>query len=791
MRASLNVSHLALALTALAAAAPGAEAAEPPLDPERVAAIAAMLPERPEGLGRPIADRAAWERFAAETAEMKILERATALLEEPIPEQPDDLYLEFSRNGNRTRWERVSSQRRGRVSTLVLAECVENKGRFLPAIEAILEALCAERTWVMPAHDAKLTNFHGTQVTIDLGSSGLAWNLATADWLLGDRLQPAIRQRLRERLRHFILDPYLATLDGKRNADWWMHTTSNWNSVCLAGVTGTALAQIESREERARFVAAAERYSRNFLKGFTPDGYCSEGLGYWNYGFGHFVLLSEAVRRATGSKLDLLAQPEAAAPATFAARIQIQSGVSPAFADCGVRAQPDQWSMWLLNRRFRLGLPQYETLAMGRRDSLFATMLYCFPDSLPPIGEKTTVGPRIRSWFQDAGILISRPAEGSNCRMAVALKGGNNAEHHNHNDLGSYVVVLGDRAVLLDPGSETYSARTFSARRYESNLLNSYGHPVPVVAGKLQQPGREAVAKVLRTNFTEKSDTLELDLTSAYPVPELVQLKRAFVYSHEGAGSLTVTDQVELTSPQSFGTALVTLGGWRRLDDGALMVYDVDEAVRVEIDTGGAAYTITAEEIREDAPVLPTRIGIALEQPVKKATVTLKITPFEGPTSDGTGNLLRNGGFEYGTWGWNLPRNGQGELSTERAATGKHSLKITDNDTKAGSNVTSGRIPAEAGREMEVSGKVFHVTGEGIGMYVHYLNARGEMLNEKDERGGIAPVGTLAGQAGQWVPFSYRFTTPPETAAIRLWIHSFNASLVEAFLDDLEVRPVK
>jgi hypothetical protein len=43
-------------------------------------------------------------------------------------------------------------------------------------------------------------------------------------------------------------------------------------------VTGTALAQVEERRERAEFVAAAEKYCRNFLRGFTPDGYCSEGL---------------------------------------------------------------------------------------------------------------------------------------------------------------------------------------------------------------------------------------------------------------------------------------------------------------------------------------------------------------------------------------------------------------------------------------------------------------------------------------------------------------------------------
>ena len=44
----------------------------------------------------------------------------------------------------------------------------------------------------------------------------------------------------------------------------------------------------------------------NFLKGFTPDGYCGEGTGYWNYGFGHYVLLSEEIRLATGGQIDLL-----------------------------------------------------------------------------------------------------------------------------------------------------------------------------------------------------------------------------------------------------------------------------------------------------------------------------------------------------------------------------------------------------------------------------------------------------------------------------------------------------
>jgi hypothetical protein len=220
--------------------------------------------------------------------------------------------------------------------------------------------------------------------------------------------------------------------------------------------------------------------------------------------------------------------------------------------------------------------------------------------------------------------------------MGVAIKGGHNAEHHNHNDVGSFVVVLGDRPVLLDPGAETYTARTFSSRRYESQLLNSFGHPVPVVAGKLQRTGEEAQGKVLRTEFTEHADTLVLDLRAAYDCPELKTLERTFVYSREGAGSLTLTDRVEFSVPQTFATALLTRGRVpaqrveQRRGDGPLLLRDGDQALRVEIDVGGEAFDIQAEEIREDAPVQPTRLGLYLTRPVTSATVTLKIAPAPG-----------------------------------------------------------------------------------------------------------------------------------------------------------------
>jgi hypothetical protein len=606
-------------------------AAAQEIDKSRVAEIAGLLSEKPAGFGVPIGSRSNWTKLSGHKSFAGEVSDAERLLPEPIPDQPDDLYLDFSRTGNRTRWQRVSGQRRGRIPTLAVAECLENKGRFVPAMEEIVRVLCSERTWVMPAHDAKLTNFRGETVDIDLGSSALAWSLATADYLLADKLSPEIRRLIRENLERRIFQPYRDMVMDKRQKNWWMTGTNNWNAVCLAGVTGSALALLDSRDDRAFFVAAAEHYSKNFLGGFTNDGYCSEGLGYWNYGFGYYVMLTEMIHQATGGKIDLFADSKAKQAATFGLKIEVINGVYPAFADCSISAKPSSELMYYVSRRLGLGLRRWEQIdPISAGGSLYESMMYSFPNSAsatPPVPSDSE-GPGIRSWFDQAGILICRPAASSSSRLGVALKGGHNNEHHNHNDVGSFVVVLGDKPLLLDPGGEVYTARTFSGRRYESNVLNSFGHPVPLVAGKLQRTGSQARARVVSHSFTENTDTLVLDISSAYDVPELKKLERTFVYSRLGAGSLNVTDEVAFSKPCNFGTALVTFDKWEQLPDSSLKISGQEETLHVSVTATGAEFKIEPETIHEDLSARrePTRLGINLTRPVEHAVVSLAIT---------------------------------------------------------------------------------------------------------------------------------------------------------------------
>jgi hypothetical protein len=599
------------------------------IDPARVAEISAMLRDEPQGLGRPVSDRVAWEKAARKPAVASVIPQAEALLGQPIAEIPDELYLEYSRTGNRRTYQDPEFERRGRLPVLVLAECIEDGGRFLPQIRELVAKLCEEKSWVLPAHDRGLRTFKGETMDIDLGSSALGWSLALTDYLLAERLPDDTRTLIHDNLERRILGPFRAMVRGERQELPWMRVRGNHNAVDLAGVTGAALAVLENPDDRAWFIAAAERYIRNYLLGFPPDGSCSEGIGYWNYGFGHYTLLAEAVSQATGGGVDLFSAEGAREPALYGARIPIIGGVCPAFADCEVTEGPDWHLMRFLNQRLGLGLTEYAVEDPGcSTDTLAACLAYSFPNSatsrpLATGGE----GYAIRTWFADAGVLIGRPREGSACRMGVALKGGNNAEQHNHNDVGGFVVVLGKTPIILDPGPEVYTGRTFSVNRYDSKLLSSFGHSVPVVAGKLQSPGREQRAEVLETTFTDADDTMRYDLRSAYDVPELTRLVRTFTYSRDGAGALTVHDDVAFSTAMTYSTALILKGEWREVGPGVLEISDSGEMVRVEISVEGADYALSAERIDEDASVHPTRLSIDLTAPVTACQVTVRITP--------------------------------------------------------------------------------------------------------------------------------------------------------------------
>jgi hypothetical protein len=624
------VFALWMGMLASSAATAVSQPLEGGVDPQRIRQIAALLGEQPFAFGPKIDDRAGWQRLAATKPYAGAVKDAEKALTKPMPEMTEELYMLFKKTGRRTKeYGKVRSERYDRVTRFARAECIENKGRFLKPLEATLKSICDEKTWIYNFHDRNLGDYTGKTITVDLSSVDLAQNLGECLWLLGGKLDPATRQLVMAKLRERIFEPYHKAVEGTGMRQWWITADMNWNSVCHAGVVAAALAVCPDRNERAFFVAAAEKYSKDFLSGFDGDGYCAEGMGYWNYGFGNYIQLCESVFQATKGGVDLYQLEGARDAALYPVHIALINGVYPAYADCALDSKPGMQLMSYINRRYELGLKDYVIADFTTGGGLLSSLMYSCPNSAtarPPAAGKEFY--EIRSFFKH-GVLNCRPAPGSACRLAVSLKGGHNAEPHNHNDLGTFVVVVGREAPILDPGGEVYTARTFSKDRYKSNLLNSFGHPVPVVAGQLQRPGKDAKAVILARAGTEAADTLTMDLRSAYAVKELQTLKRTFVYTRTGAGALTVTDDFAFSAPQTFGSALITYGTWKQLSARELLISAGLEAVKVSIDTGGVPFAVVAETIKEEnhGKTQPTRIGINVTGPQARGHVVFTIVP--------------------------------------------------------------------------------------------------------------------------------------------------------------------
>lgn len=296
-------------------------------------------------------------------------------------------------------------------------------------------------------------------------------------------------------------------------------------------------------------------------------------------------------------------------------------GLSPHFADGG--GNPNALFL-ALGRQIWPDLVDSDALGLARlaaEPQHFA--LRAFGQEPAPTPPTRDILPA-RSWFPDAQVLVSRVYHPERTlAFSAAMKGGHNAELHNHNDVGSYTVMLDRCEMAGDPGGEVYTRRTFSGARYESKVLNSYGHPVPVVGGTLQSTGAQAAARVLAHTFTETKDELVLDCTAAYKarVPALRSLVRTFTFDR-AADTFTVSDRIDCTEPTAFEVPVITYRTWHKDADGLHFVFDKSAGVRkMELTVAASApVDFAVEALENPGRPSPRRLAFRFRDPVTSAT---------------------------------------------------------------------------------------------------------------------------------------------------------------------------
>lgn len=601
--------------------------------------------------------RDAWRRFAELPDAARAIQKAENVLKTEPPAAAEELYKEYYKNGNRDSYQKVFFTLEGRIRDLAIAEALEDRGRFVNRLNVEIERFCNLKSWVLPAHDRNAKIYDGLTMYSDLGSTLAAADVAIAINLLGDKLDAKVVEKARNEVELRVLQPYERAIKQVYDGMWWIRTVNNWNAVCHAGTIVAALNVVESKERRAFFIAGAEYFSeRYFMNGFSDDGYCSEGLGYWDYGFGNYILLGAAIRNATRGNVDMFRFPKIRAILDYAPNLEIDKGNYAVFADCSLSARPDALSVGYLSRLKNWGYSEFEDRSLGQSfklGSLIETTTIGYDEEVvfQKKSEKAKrYVPPIRTVFKDAGVVICRPGANAKGRyFAVALKGGNNGELHNHNDVGSYSLLMGTNAdpkakdvyVSRDPGGENYTARTFSNRRYEGELLNSFGHPVPKIAGRLQSTGANRRGIVAFEQYDDSEDVVAFDISSAYPdVKTLEKAERRFVYRRAAGndpGFFEITDSISFKdgAKETAETAIVTFekdveisetptGGLRLKISGAVVEVEAKDADEASLKLV-AEKTIVGEN--DDAVRnKPTRIALRVESPANSATIVQRFS---------------------------------------------------------------------------------------------------------------------------------------------------------------------
>ena len=605
-----------------------------------------------------------WAKLAELPIGKSLVKTADAMLKESDPALPEDLYKEYYKNGNRSNYEGTRGKLVSRINHFALAEIFVGDGRYLDALNTSILYLCDQPSWVLPAHDRDAIIYDGKDVYSDLGSTAIGGDLAIAINALADKLPEATVARARAEIERRILQPYRDSVKVKQNKGmWWITTTNNWSAVCHAGTVAAALNAIDSPEDRAFFLAAADYFSENyFMNGFTNDGYCSEGMGYWDYGVGNFIQLGALCREATQGKLNLFRYPKMHAVLDYAPTLEITRGNYAVFSDCSMTARPSARYVGYLSRVIKGGYADFEVRGLGRNihfsrmveavafggdeEITFDPELLALQDSKDANAVPKLTLP-IRTEFADAGVVICRPDPSVKKRyFATAFKAGNNNEMHNHNDVGSYTLIMGDASdpkagvffPSRDPGGEKYTKRTFSSQRYVGELLNSFGHPVPKIAGQLQSTGAKARGVVFEKSFSDEKDVFAEDFTSAYPVETLAKATRRFEYGRargDDQGYFQIEDYVAFKdgAKETVETAIITFEKFELEENGdGIRVKYANAACDVNAkDKDGNALKLIAETtiVGENDPSVgrkPTRIAFKFAEPIAEGTITQRFT---------------------------------------------------------------------------------------------------------------------------------------------------------------------
>jgi hypothetical protein len=576
----------------------------------------ALLPREKWALYPAYDNRAAWSAPPGD-ARGEAIAAGAKRLGEPWSSLPATLFLEFRREGNRSRYESVRGERRNRLRQLVVAECIEGKGRFLDEIVNGIWLTCEETYWGVPAHIGVQKAGNDlpdvAEPTVDLFAADTGSLLSWTSRLLGgalDKVSPLVRPRISLEVKRRILDPCHERIDF-----WWMgldpklgRAMNNWNPWINSNWLTCVLLEERDPQRRAADVYKILTSIDRFIDSYHDDGGCDEGPGYWGHAGGSLFECLELLYSASERRMDFYPLPIVREIGAYIYRAHIARDWYTNFADASPRvaiaadlvyrygrrvSDPKMMAQGAYAASLRSGGRSGTSSIARQLDELFNLAELRKADARPPLVRDV--------WLPGTQVMAARLEEGSTRGLYLAVQGGHNAESHNHNDVGNFIVFADGEPALIDAGVETYTAKTFSPRRYEIWTMRSSYHNTPTINGVEQAAGRQYAARDAKYQASGAGAELSMEIASAYPEKAGVQSWRRAWRFDRANNVITIADQWAFRAQSGgFELNLMTPCEVRRSTAGRI---ELAGRARLHFDPGLA---VEVDEIKvEDARLAP------------------------------------------------------------------------------------------------------------------------------------------------------------------------------------------
>ncbi|GAB3925627.1 heparinase II/III domain-containing protein [Larkinella terrae] len=557
-----------------------------------------------------------WRSLLPDSARNAIVQNAEKYRQTPFEAIPASLMLEYQRTGIRINYENVSLQKRTQLFALILGEVMENKGRFMDAITDGIWSICEESFWGVPAHlyqqKAGLGLVDTEDPSVDLFVSDTGTLLALADYFLGAKLD-AVSPLLRKRIYNEVNTRMFTPFEKDSGRYWYLKKgtketpVNNWNPWVISNWMASLLLLEKDDARRASEIRHAMTLLDHYLNWLGDDGAIDEGPSYWNGAIGRLFDALVVLESASAGRLTIYREPLIQNTGAYLYKMHIAGNYFINVADASPVVNADGLQLYRIGKTVHNTTMRHfgawlfhrsagqRALSNGSTRLSVLLNLLAFQECVAQKGRPPML-PDV--WLSSIQQMAGRTTGG----LFVASHGGHNAESHNHNDVGDFIVYADGQPVIIDVGFGTYTAKTFSKDRYSLWYNSSAYHNLPVINGFQQAAGGQFEARNVHYNKTTGRSALQMDIAAAYPAEAGVQQWQRTVALEKTANTVSITDTYVLKKPvreltQTFMTVCPV-----DLSQAGQIRFDLPGSRPVSLAYDASAWSVRKEQMPGDAP---------------------------------------------------------------------------------------------------------------------------------------------------------------------------------------------